>query len=197
MSEIIKKILTNVLAALYQPFVFSIILAVLLTFLYMYANEFGWKMLLKRWVDSFKNSKEFRKVCVLTFYITMILFKTLLNRSLWPNPLSNVIGVWGLYRENGTLTTEVVENFILFVPFTVLMFWCFREKVFGRIVSLSKIIWQAVKIVFLFSLVIEFLQLFLCVGTFQLSDLFYNTLGGLVGGFVYWCGYKFVHKSKK
>ena len=29
------------------------------------------------------------------------------------------------------------------------------------------------------SLGIEFLQLLLCLGTFQLSDLFYNTLGGI------------------
>ncbi len=42
---------------------------------------------------------------------------------------------------------------------------------------------------FLFFLAIEFSQLFLRLGTFQLLDLFYNTLGGLLGGLVYW-GYE-------
>ena len=43
---------------------------------------------------------------------------------------------------------------------------------------------------FLFSLTIEFLQLFLRLGTFQLSDLCYNTLGGAMGGVLYWMGWK-------
>lgn len=41
------------------------------------------------------------------------------------------------------------------------------------------------KISFLFSLGIEFTQLFLKLGSFQLSDLVYNTLGGLIGGLIY------------
>ena len=33
---------------------------------------------------------------------------------------------------------------------------------------------------------IEMLQLFLRLGTFQLSDLFYNTVGGMIGGLMYY-----------
>lgn len=36
----------------------------------------------------------------------------------------------------------------------------------------------------------DFLQLFLRLGTFQLSDLCYNTLGGAIGGVLYWMGWK-------
>ena len=50
---------------------------------------------------------------------------------------------------------------------------------------------------FLFSLAIEFLQLFLRLGTFQLSDLFYNTLGGALGGMIYWIGWKIRGKKQK
>ena len=32
---------------------------------------------------------------------------------------------------------------------------------------------------------IEMLQLLLRLGTFQLSDIFYNTLGGMIGGLMY------------
>ena len=39
---------------------------------------------------------------------------------------------------------------------------------------------------FLFSLTIETLQLMLRLGTFQLSDICYNTLGGMIGGVMFW-----------
>lgn len=42
----------------------------------------------------------------------------------------------------------------------------------------------------MFSLGIEFTQLFLRLGTFQLADLFYNTLGGFIGGIIYLIGSK-------
>ena len=38
---------------------------------------------------------------------------------------------------------------------------------------------------FIFSVSIEMLQLLLRLGTFQLSDIFYNTVGGVVGGLMY------------
>ena len=41
------------------------------------------------------------------------------------------------------------------------------------------------KIAFIFSISIEMLQLLLRLGTFQLSDIFYNTVGGVLGGLMY------------
>ena len=38
----------------------------------------------------------------------------------------------------------------------------------------------------IFSISIEMLQLLLRLGTFQLSDIFYNPVGGVVGGLVYY-----------
>lgn len=63
----------------------------------------------------------------------MILFRTLLNRDMWMNPLSDVFGNWWIwkYAEDGSrqLTTECIENLMLFIPFTVLFFWTVRDKV--------------------------------------------------------------------
>ena len=196
MIDIMKKIIENVLGALYQPFGFSVIMAVLAMFFCMFVKEHGLKIVIQRWVNEFKTSSRFRLVFVLVFYVAMILFRTLLNRDMWRNPLSNVIGIWGLYNENGELTTEAIENLALFIPFTVLLLWSFHEKFLGEGAKLLRTIWQSVKVVFLFSLTIEFLQLFLRLGTFQLSDLFYNTLGGLIGGLIYWIGYRVAHRNK-
>ena len=40
-----------------------------------------------------------------------------------------------------------------------------------------------------FVLTIEFVQVLFHLGTFQLSDLFYNTLGGMCGGMIYYSFY--------
>ena len=196
MIDIMKKIIENVLTALYQPFGFSVIMAILSMFLYMSTQEHGIKVLIQKWMHEFKTSGRFRGIFVMVFYIALILFRTLLNRDMWKNPIYNVIGIWGLYNENGELTTEAIENLVLFIPFTVLLLWNFREQLLDETVKILMTIWQSVKIVFLFSLAIEFLQLILRVGAFQLSDLFYNTLGGLIGGSIYWIGYKVLHRDR-
>ena len=52
--------------------------------------------------------------------------------------------------------------------------------------SWKRILWYSGKIAFIFSISIEMLQLLLRLGTFQLSDLFYNTVGGVLGGLMYY-----------
>ena len=122
-----------------------------------------------------------------------------MNRHMYTNPVTNVLGVWGLFTEkNGemVLTTEVPENLVLFIPFAVLLLCRFRDKILNK-VTLPNVLWQSTKIVFLFSFTIEMLQLFLRLGTWQLSDLFYNTLGGFIGGLVYWTGYRIKHRESE
>lgn len=92
------------------------------------------------------------------------------------------------------MTTECIENFILFMPFTVLLFWNFKKRLLGDTVRFGKTLCVSITVVFLCSLSIEFLQLFLRLGTFQLSDLCYNTLGGGIGGLIYWAGHKLAAK---
>ena len=70
-----------------------------------------------------------------------------------------------------------------------------RERVFQKM-TIGSVLWNSTKITFLFSFTIEMLQLFLRLGTWQLSDLFYNTLGGVVGGLIYYIGYKIKHRGK-
>lgn len=197
MLEVIRKVVTNVLIALYQPFSFAVLLTILFMFLYLFAKEHGLKTVVRRWIEAFKHDRKFRKILLFVFYTVMILFRTLINRNMWENPVSNVIGVWGLYNEQGKLTTEVIENLALFIPFTILLFWCFKNKILEKKVRFLPTVGKSIFLVFLFSLSIEFLQLFLRLGTFQLSDLFYNTLGGFVGGFLYWIGHKITSRKMK
>lgn len=199
--EILKKIITNVLTAIYEPFGFALLLAFVSQFFYLYAYQpvnagKGWKVALKTWGAEFRTNCFFRKLFLLAFFSAMILFRTLLNRNLWLNPLSDIMGGWGIWKissdANKELTTECFENIILMFPFTSVLMWTMKEKPV-KVISLRSIAFKSAEIAFCFSLTIEFLQLFLRLGTFQLSDLFYNTLGGLLGGVVYWIAWKIRH----
>ena len=192
--EIPEGIITNVLTALYQPFWFSIILAVL--FMFVYKRYPSVKQAAKEWIFWFKSDSTFRRTFFLVFYTVMILFRTLLNRNMWANPVSNVIGVWGLYNAKGELTTECIENLALFIPFTVLLLCAAREMIFQKM-TIGSVLWNSTKITFLFSFAIEMLQLFLRLGTWQLSDLFYNTLGGVIGGLIYCIGYRMKRRNQE
>ena len=151
---IITKILTNILTALYEPFGFSLLLSFLATFFYLYAYEpqnagKGWKSAIVTWYQNFKESVFFRKLFLLAFVTSMILFRTLLNRNLWMNPLSDVMGGWGIWEtvnEERQLTTECIENVIMMVPFTGMVMWTFQEKLGS---GWKKTLWQSGKIAFI------------------------------------------------
>ena len=193
--DLLGKILTNILTALYEPFGFSLLISFLALFFYLYAYEpthagKGWKGAIVTWYQKFKESAFFRKLFLLVFVTSMILFRTLLNRDLWMNPLSNVMGGWSIWETvNGEqkLTTECIENVIMMVPFSAVAMWTFEEKI-GN--GWKKILCNSGKIAFIISISIEMLQLLLRLGTFQLSDIFYNTVGGVVGGLVYYATMK-------
>ena len=185
MLKVFTKILTNILTALYQPFGFSLLLSFFAMFFYLYAYHptdagKGWKSAIVAWIEVFKKNSRFRKLFALAFVTSMILFRTLLNRNLWMNPLSNVMGGWGIWETvNGErqLTTECIENVILMMPFTGMVMWTFEIN--------EKVVWKSTKLGLIFSVSIEMLQLLLRLGTFQVSDIVYNTLGGMLGGLCY------------
>lgn len=100
---------------------------------------------------------------------------------------------WGTGQAVLACKKVLHEPFAVMLPFTFLLMWTAKEKLLkakGRQICFTNILWYSTKVAFLFSLTIEFLQLFLRLGTFQLSDLCYNTLGGAIGGVLYWMGWK-------
>ena len=176
-----------------KPFGFSCLLSFFALFFYLYAyypSEAGkgWKAAIHTWFTAFKVSSFFRKLFLLVLVTSMILFRTLLNRDLWMNPLSDVMGGWGIWETvNGErqLTTECIENVILMMPFTGMVMWTFDVE--------KGVVWKSTKLGLIFSVSIEMLQLLLRLGTFQVSDIVYNTLGGMLGGLCYIVGKK-VHE---
>ena len=207
MMEFIKifgDIIANVLTALYQPFWFALLLSIMIMFFYMFCYKptgsgRGCKKAVKVWIGNFKEELFFRKLFLLVFFTVMILFRTLLNRNMWANPLSDVMGGWWIWSKSSdgtvTLTTECFENVLLMLPFTAILMWTTKEKLLKKI-DFRNIVGKCTQTAFIFSVFIEFLQLFLRLGTFQLSDIFYNTLGGFLGGAIYWISWKLKTRYK-
>ena len=198
MMEIVSKTISDILAELYSSFWYSVVLSVF--FMFVYQQYVSIKKAIRQWLKWFESDSEFRRMFLLVFYSVMIIFRTLLNRNMWLNPLSNVIGFGLTYVDKDgqrVLNREAIENFLLFIPFMVLVFWRFREKLLGTKVKFLKTLWKSVKVTFIFSFVIEMMQLFLRLGTWQISDLIFNTAGGLIGGSIYFIVYKISCRNQK
>lgn len=100
-SEDKKKRWTAPDIVLHEPFGFSLLLSFLAMFFYLYAYEpihagKGWKSAMVTWYQKFKESGFFRKLFFLAFVTSLVLFRTLLNRSQWMNPLADIMGGWGI-----------------------------------------------------------------------------------------------------
>ena len=77
--EVVNKIITNILTALYEPFGFSLLLSFLAMFFYLYAYESigagkGWKSAMMTWYQKFKESVFFCNLFFLAFVTSLILF---------------------------------------------------------------------------------------------------------------------------
>ena len=147
MKTIIGKITIDILTSIYQPFWFAILLSIMTMFFYLYVKcpegaGKGWKAAIRTWIVHFKRDREFRKKYILFFYITMVLFKTLINRDMWMNPLCDVWGVWGIYRYN--TVTAIVFNIRVYIKFFPayavysINVWNFERKIFGKKVYIGK-----------------------------------------------------------
>lgn len=157
-----KTMILDILTTLYSYLGFSILLAFFFVYFYIYIQKNGKKAIFK-WLKK----KEYREIFIFALFATLILFRTLLNRNFYLNPLENIWGGW-LPNEDG------FENIFLFIPLSFLMGYVFHKN-----------IPQAILYSFLFSLAIESSQLFFRLGTFQISDLTLNTLGGIIGILLY------------
>lgn len=204
--ELFTQVVTDILTTLYQPFWFTVSLTVAISFIYLYSyhpidSGKGLKVALKAWINELKQSFYFRHLVLLIFYTVMILNRTLYYRGIWLNPLQDVMGGWWIWKTSHatgevSLSSECFANVLLMMPFVFLLLLTFKDRLLPSM-TFGKTTWFGVKAGFLFSLGVETAQLFLRLGTFQFSDLTYNTLGGLLGGIIYWFGWKIKDREHK
>lgn len=190
-----EQIATNVLTDLYSYFFSAVLFALLLLVVVLFAREKGWRYVIEKFVKVLRNDKLFRRLLIFLTYLGMVLFRTLLNRRLWQNNIENIMGCWKLYDSTGNIYTENIENMILFIPLSFLFMFAFSAEV--KKYPTHKRYLLYIGITLGVSTLIEMAQLFFRLGEIQLSDLFFNTLGGLLGLGVYFIGCKVLEVVKK
>ena len=194
MNAIIQDGMNEILGSIYTSLGFSLCLAILFMFAYAYVKENGLKSAMEMWIGQFKANRDFRGTFLIALYGAMVAFKTLFNRNLWLNPLSDVMGGWWIYDKKGEFTAEAFLNMVMLMPLIFLIYLYHGEKIFDER-KLSNILFHSCKLSFLTSITIEFLQLMFRLGTVQIADIVYITLGGVVGGIAYFILISFCNRE--
>ncbi len=182
--ESIGNIIRNVLGSIYQITGAALLTSVLFSILLLYVEEIGLKQVACKFINKIQSDRSFRWKIVTAFYVSMILYRTVLCRPPYYYPLADVFGGWSITNVDGSLYTDGIENLILFIPYSFMVALLRQQKSSGTVKPL-KLLCYVTCWCFGSSLLIEFTQLMLRAGTFQLADLFYNTFGGVIGYFVY------------
>ena len=81
------------------------------------------------------------------------------------------------YIDFFSVVINLLGNIVAFIPFGALIRWVINRKVCW---------YQAMGYTFLLSLSVELLQLIAKVGVFDVDDLILNTIGGLIGFWIYY-----------
>lgn len=108
-------------------------------------------------------------------------------------PLSNVLGGWKIIEWQYFYDLSPVWNIVMFLPMAAVIYAFLRYSKNIKISNLKMLTFSSL-LSLLMSLIIEVSQIIFHAGTFQISDLFYNTLGGFIGAMIY---FVIINISKK
>lgn len=135
----------------------------------------------KKYLFKLKKSKtEYISEILFWAYSYVLIYRTVLSRKSIYEPLSDVFGGWTVFVHRYTgLDYQVIGNIIMFAPFALLLILSFYSKKGTKRLLACAAVFSAA-----YSLAIETVQLITSRGTFQLSDIFYNTVGGLIGAVI-------------
>lgn len=158
----------------------AILLFIFVMLSYLYVSEHK-----KNTIDGIKLLLKQHWVSLLLLYFSYLLLSTVFARGI-TNPLQFVTDQF-VFQNDQRLNAEIVQNVLLFIPYTFLILQSFKIECPFRvslIVSLCT------------TVIIETIQLVFWLGAFQFSDIIYNTVGG-IAGYLIWRIYIFIFRAKK
>ena len=144
----------------------AIVLSFIVVFAYLFIRDNNRKEIRNKLVSIFKKPW----LVLFLLFLSFILVCTLFSRQSIV-PYKSVFKSLRLY-DNGRWNMQCIENILLFVPYTFL---------FLQALTPEKPLKAAFLLALLTSLFIEIAQLIFWLGAFQLSDLIYNVIGGMIG----------------
>lgn len=176
-----------------QNIIITILFTIMALFAIAYISENGAKASVKNVWLKLKTGENLYRWKILFFLYTFFLARiTLLGREYFPAPLSKVFDKGWIITQSasGEWDFDAINNIILLIPYTFLMF-----RAFPKLISRHKPIKTMLRAFFISlctTLFIENCQLIFSIGTFQLADITYNTLGGTLGGLLCYLFVKYI-----
>lgn len=180
--------ISMILNELYQHAGESIIMAILITVCMQDIEDYGIKKLFLKTANRISKDKNFRMKGYTALYASLLAFETILGRSRLDAPLINVIGNWSFRNFDNA------ENILLFIPFGILFSWHLKRD--KTSMGYIKIAFSISLLTVIVSISIELMQFIFSFGTFQLTDIMMNWLGGTVGTIIF-CITKMMDRSNK
>lgn len=187
-------VFNDLFLSVYRYLGFSLLFAIVVMIAWPAIEERGIKVVLIELIIKFKTDRYYLYRFIFFTYLFMVLSRTLICRNIWQCPWENIIGEWGLYTSEDEFNLGGLENLFLFVPLTIFGLLSNFHILAG--LRGKQLLKFAFKWSFLFTFFIECCQLFLRLGTFQLSDIAQNTAGGVIGWGIYW-GVEKIQKRRK
>jgi glycopeptide antibiotics resistance protein len=86
-----------------------------------------------------------------------------------------------------TSRSEMISNFVVFIPFGLLLSATFKKPTF----------WLKFTYVLVFSLAVEMIQYIFAIGVTDVTDVIMNSLGGLLGLLLYNFGSKYMNLQRQ
>lgn len=183
--EIICNIIKSIFVSLYEYFWPSLLLGILILMVLNCLKLQSLESMITDIYCRFREDKLYRNKVVYVFFISFFIMRLLIGRGLNLKPLDDIFGGWALRNEDGRVNSQFFENIIVFTAYIYLMFLNFGQNILKKEKSIY-IIREALRISFESSFIIEAVQVVFVLGSFQIVDLLANTIGGLLGGMLYW-----------
>lgn len=174
------NMITGQIYSVFSHYIIHLVLfAFIITFVIFFIEKLGLKNTIFGIKDKFIKEANYKWKILFYTYLYFILDKSLLSRS---KGMKNSFEFafkrdWLFLVKDTWSRVQAVSNILFFIPFSCFFTLAFINRENINLKSFKKII----KLSFLLSLFIELTQLLLTIGTFQLSDIVYNTLGGMIG----------------
>lgn len=119
--------------------------------------------------------KEWLGIIIFSLYMALLLGGTLLCRDVDEVRQSEWRLFWSYWetfvKHNQAIWQQMLYNVLIFIPWGMLLPYLFKVKRKSWIIGSAAIV----------SFAIEFIQLILKLGLFELDDIFHNTVGALIG----------------
>lgn len=179
MLAVLNMIIYHINKSIDEYAVSTIVFLLFIVIIIYISEKIGFDKFIFEIKDKFLKDYSYKWKVLFFTYSYFILDKTLISRDIGSiNSFEYAFkGGWLFLVKDTWNKVQAIENILFFIPFSFFLILGFYDLKRMKLELFKKIAFISFRVSFF----IELLQLIFTLGTFQLSDIVYNTLGGVIG----------------